>query len=93
MGIRLALGADPGGIVRLVVGRAVGIVGVGVATGLLGSWWLTRLLQAMLYDVRPEDRLPLLGAASLLAAVALIAAWLPARAVTRVDPLDTLRTE
>jgi predicted permease len=93
MGIRMALGAGPRGIVRLVVRRAVGIVSVGVAAGLLASWWLTRLLQAMLFDVRPDDRTPLLAAASMLAAVALFAAWLPARGATRVDPLETLRAD
>lgn len=93
MGIRMALGAGPRGVVRLVVRRAVGIVSAGVIAGLLGAWWLTRLLQALLYDVSGDDPRPLFGAAVLLAAVALLAAWLPARAATRVDPLETLRAD
>jgi len=93
MGIRMALGASPRGVVRLVVRRAVGIVSAGVVAGLLGAWWLTRLLQALLYDVSRDDPRPLLAAAALLAAVALLATWLPARAATRVDPLETLRAD
>jgi ABC-type lipoprotein release transport system permease subunit len=75
------------------VRRAVRIVASGVAAGLLGAWWLTRLLETLLYEVRRTDPAPLGLATALLAGVTLLAAWIPARGATRVDPLETLRAD
>lgn len=93
MGIRMTLGAEPGRVVTLVMGKAAAIVAAGLLTGGLGAWWLSRLLESLLYEVRRTDPAPFLAAATVLATVALLAAWLPARRATRVDPLETLRTD
>ena len=92
-GIRMALGAGPGEVARLVLGHAFGLVGIGLAAGLLLSAGATRGLARLLYGVRPGDPGFLFGAAALLAAVALAAAYGPARRASRSDPIRALRQE
>jgi ABC-type antimicrobial peptide transport system permease subunit len=91
IGVRAALGAGRGEIVRLVVGNAARVVLPGAAIGLLLAFWLTRLLEVMLVGVTRTDPVSYVGAALLLTAVALTAALVPARRAARVDPLTTLR--
>lgn len=93
IGIRSALGADPGNVVRLVVGRAAVLTAGGLALGLAGALALTRFLRTMLFDVKPDDPVTFAVIACLLAAAALLAAYIPARRAMRVDPLTTLRAE
>ncbi len=93
IGVRIALGAQPGSVVRLVVGRGLLLVGIGAAIGLAVALLASRLLVAMLYDVAPTDPVVLVSAVGLLIAIALIAAWIPARRAAGVDPLVALRTE
>ena len=92
-GIRLALGEDPGRTRRGVVAGGTRLVLVAIAIGLAGSLALTRLIAGLLYEVRPADPLTFLAIALLLAAVALLACYLPARRATRVDPALALRSE
>lgn len=93
MGIRLALGAQPGAIVRLVVGHGMLLVAVGVLIGLAAAFAVTRLMAALLFGVSPTDPASFVSVASLLAVVALAACYLPARLAARVDPLVALHYE
>jgi putative ABC transport system permease protein len=91
VGVRMALGATRGSIVRLVLGRTVLLTAVGVALGVLGALALGQIVAAQLYEVSPRDPFTLSATALILASVALVAAWIPTRRATSVDPLITLR--
>ena len=91
LGIRIALGATRGDILRLVVGQGTRLVLSGIAIGAAGSLILTRLLSGMLYRTSATDPLTFLLSAALFAAAALAASYLPARRATRIDPVDALR--
>lgn len=93
IGVRIALGAHPANVQRMVVGRGLLLAGVGVALGLGGSIALTRYLQAVLFGVAPTDAPTLAGAVVGLVSVALVASWIPARRAARVDPVTALRAE
>ena len=93
IGIRVALGAPTGKVLRSVVRHGVAVTAVGVALGIAGSFAVTRLLGSMLYDVKPGDPITLAVVSILLMLVALAACYIPARRATRVDPLVTLRHE
>jgi ABC-type antimicrobial peptide transport system permease subunit len=93
VGIRLALGARPAQVLRLVVGQGLRLTLAGVALGLVLALGLGRLLGGLLYGVAPSDPLTLLTVPLLLAGVALLASWVPARRATRVDPASSLRAE
>ncbi|PWT90959.1 MAG: hypothetical protein C5B56_04580, partial [Proteobacteria bacterium] len=91
IGIRMALGARPGDVLRSVLGQGAKLTAIGAAAGLAGAVVLTRYLRALLYSVSPTDPLVLGAAAAVLAAVAMAAVWLPARRATKVDPIEALR--
>ncbi|HKG90973.1 MAG TPA: ABC transporter permease [Gemmatimonadaceae bacterium] len=97
IGVRVALGAGRADVMRLVLGRGMAPVAVGLAAGLLGALALTRLLPhllgRLLYETSPTDPAALAAAALLLAGAALAATWLPSRRATRVDPTAVLRGE
>jgi putative ABC transport system permease protein len=93
IGVRMALGADAGDIVRLVLDQGARLVAPGLAIGLAAALVATRALAGMLYGVSLIDPLSLLAVAALLAAMALVACYLPARRARRVDPSLTLRSE
>ena len=93
LGIRLALGAPSGSLVRMVVREGLAPVAVGLALGLLGALAAGRLIQGLLFDVAPADPWALVGVMVLLAVVASIACYLPARRITRIDPVQALRSE
>ena len=93
LGVRLALGAQRGAVVRMVLGESLGLVLGGVVLGLGGALLLNGLLSTMLFEVRPNDPVALAGACALLVGIALLGSFLPARRAARVDPLTTLREE
>ncbi len=93
IGLRVALGAQRGNILRLILGGGMRVVLVGVVLGLAGAFALTRFLSSMLFGVKPNDPLTFLAVAFLLAGVALLASYVPARRAMRVDPMVALRYE
>jgi putative ABC transport system permease protein len=92
IGIRLALGAPAGGVVRLVLSRVTLLVSLGIVAGTGVSMWLATLVATLLYGLEPRDPVTLAGAAVTLAAVGAIAGWLPAQRASRIDPLEVLRS-
>jgi putative ABC transport system permease protein len=93
IGIRMALGATPGQVMRDVLGYGAVLTGIGLALGLGGAIAGTRALSSLLYGVRPIDPLTFVAAPALLAAVAMAACYIPARRATKVDPMVALRYE
>jgi putative ABC transport system permease protein len=93
LGIRFALGASRGDVLRLVLGQGAVLVGIGLATGLLGAFVVSRALRSVLYNVAPLDPAALISALLTLSLVALIACFVPARRASRVDPVEALRAE
>jgi predicted permease len=93
LGIRLALGADPRRIVRLVLGEAGLLVALGVVCGLVGALFTGRAIRGLLFGVQPGDWQSVTGAVAVLMIVAAISAWVPARRASRLDPLIALRSE
>lgn len=92
-GLRIALGASTGSVVRLILGQGLALTGIGLALGLAASTAGTRLLKSMLFEVQPNDPPTFAAVAILLTVVALLACYIPARRTTRVDPMVALRDE
>jgi putative ABC transport system permease protein len=93
IGIRIALGAAQSNIFRLVVGQAMLLVAISIAIGLLGAFTATRFLSSLLYGVGAWDPITFVSIATLIAAVAVLACWLPARRAARINPIEALRAE
>jgi predicted lysophospholipase L1 biosynthesis ABC-type transport system permease subunit len=93
LGVRMALGATPGRVLGDVLRRAMAVSAVGAAIGLAGALVISRFARALLFEVSPNDPVALVGACGLLLGVALIAAYVPARLASRVDPARALQTE
>ncbi|HEV2423418.1 MAG TPA: ABC transporter permease [Terriglobia bacterium] len=93
IGVRMALGAEPGNVLSLVLGRASATITAGLAVGLVGAFVLTRFIESLLFGVKAADPPTFAGVALLLAIVALLATYLPARRAAKVDPMVALRYE
>ncbi len=93
IGIRMALGARPGNVVRMVIRQGVWLAAIGLGAGLAGAWWLTRLLAGLLFGVTASDPVTFAGVSVLLMMVAVVASLIPAWRAARVDPLAALRCE
>jgi putative ABC transport system permease protein len=93
IGVRMALGATPGEVARMVVANALGWTAAGAILGIGGSAWVLRLLQGLLYEVNASDLRVFAGAVGVLVAAAISSAWLPAWRASRIDPMAALRHE
>jgi macrolide transport system ATP-binding/permease protein len=93
IGIRMAIGATPGDILKMVLRQGLGIIAIGLLVGLAAAFAGTRLLADLFYGVKPSDPVTFAAVATLLLAVALLACWIPARRATRVSPTVALRFE
>src|SRR5436309_2308614 len=91
--VRIAIGAGPGRVLGLIVGRGLALTFGGITVGAAGALAATRLLRGLLFEIAPTDPGVLGGVAVLLAGTTLLACWLPARRATKVDPMVALRSE
>jgi putative ABC transport system permease protein len=91
IGIRMALGATPGSVGRLVMSRVTVMIAAGIVAGGVSSVWATRFVSALLYGIEARDLATLAGSAAVLASVGALAGWLPARRASRIDPAQVLR--
>ena len=91
IGVRMALGAEAAGVIRLVLGQAVRLVALGLVIGTAFSLWASRFVSTLLFGLEPRDPATLAGAAAVLMAISLVAAGLPARRAARIDPAQVLR--
>ena len=89
----MALGATPGNVLRMVLGRGLATAVAGTTIGLVGSLLLTRTMRSLLYEISPADPATLAGVALLLILVVILSSYIPARRATRVDPMVALRHE
>ena len=93
MGIRIALGAQTRDVLRLIFRQGLSLAGIGVGIGLVVAIAATRLMASLLFGIRATDPITFAAIALLLAMVALLACWIPARRATKVDPMIALRYE
>jgi putative ABC transport system permease protein len=93
IGVRIALGARPSNVLRMVIGHGMVLAVTGVVLGLAGSYWLMRLLDTLLFEVKPTDASSFATVSVGLLIVAFVACYIPARRATKVDPLEALRYE
>jgi predicted permease len=92
-GIRIAIGAEGRSILRMVLREAGWVLACGIVAGLAAAWWLGRIVSSLLYGVQPDDLATLGIAVGVLAAAGTLAAWIPARRASRIDPIQALRCE
>jgi len=93
IGVRVALGAEPGSIVRLIVAGGARLVVIGAVAGMGTALALSGLMKSLLFGIGPRDPLTFIAAPAVLVAVAMVAAYVPARRAARVSPIEALRTE
>jgi ABC-type antimicrobial peptide transport system permease subunit len=93
IGIRMALGAQPGQVRGMILRESTWLAGAGIVAGVAATLLLTRLVKSMLYGIEPYDPPTVVGGILILLAVAMAASWIPARRAARVQPMDALRHE
>jgi putative ABC transport system permease protein len=93
LAVRIALGATPSAVVRMLTKQGVAVTGIGIASGLVLFLVVARALKSLLFGVASTDPVTLASASLLLVGIAALASWLPARRTSRVDPADVLRAE
>ncbi len=93
IGIRMALGAEAGDMIRLVTGKSLRLTGIGLILGLLMAFGVTRILSGLLYNVSATDPVVFLGVTCVIVFSALLAGWIPARRAAKIDPMEALRYE
>ena len=93
IGIRMALGASPRVVLRMVLGHGRRLTLLGIALGIAGAYFVSKMIQQALFEVDPSDPRIYLGVSAVLLLVAEFASWLPARRATRIDPLIAMRNE
>jgi predicted permease len=93
VGIRIALGAEPGAVVRMMLARGMRPVAAGILIGVPAAWWTARLISTLLYEVKAFDLLTIAAAIATLSTVALVAGFIPARRAAKVDPMTSLRQD
>src|SRR5262249_14846716 len=93
IGVRMALGAQRPDVLKLILGQGLVYTAVGIAIGLIGALVTTLVLSSLLYGIKPNDPVTIMGASLLLAGVALVASYIPARRATKIDPMVALRYE
>jgi putative ABC transport system permease protein len=93
IGIRMALGARSGDILNSVLAQGFKLILIGLAFGLVGAFAMTRLIRSRLHDISPTDPLTFVCVSLLLAGVALLASYIPARRAAKIDPMVALRYE
>jgi putative ABC transport system permease protein len=93
IGIRMTFGAQPSGILRMIVGQGLVLALLGVGIGIAGALAITGLLKSLLFEVTPTDPATFAGVAMVLVSAALIATFIPARRAASIDPMVALRSE
>jgi len=93
IGIRMALGAQASDVLRLIMKQGILLAGLGAGMGLVAASWMAHFLRSLLYGIQPEDPLTLGAVSLVLIAAALVATYIPARRASRVNPIDSLRSE
>ncbi len=93
IGVRMALGAERSAVLHMVLSRGLGLILAGIGLGLAGAWASTRVLESLLFQVRPNDAFTFLVVALVLIGVGLLACYVPARRATKIDPMEALRYE
>jgi putative ABC transport system permease protein len=93
MGVRMALGAQRGDVIRLILRQGAVQLAIGIGIGLAGAWGVSTLLSGVLFGVGPRDPVTFLTTVAVLVLTGLVASWIPALRATRVDPLVAIRTD
>jgi putative ABC transport system permease protein len=91
IGIRMSLGADSNRVLRMILSEGGLLLGIGLALGLVGAYFATRVMRGLLFGVEPDDPVTLLGVAAIMAFIGLVACWVPARRAARIDPAISMR--
>jgi ABC-type antimicrobial peptide transport system permease subunit len=92
IGIRMSLGADSGRVQRMILGEGGKLLGLGLVLGVGGAFFAARVIQGLLFGVAPHDPVTFIGVAVVMAAIGIVACWIPARRAARIDPAITMRS-